>query len=173
MYKVFLFVAIALGSGCAKDHTKPPANIDFVSVKREKTFLYDIRYQSDIDVLDLFGRGERVGMVSGMLRCALADDHDFTMGTAIQFSAFGLIRSDENAQQTGTFSYLTRAFMVETSSDRSSERNLSVAELNHLLSNKQQIPCKVVVTAYGYKPYYSNTLHIPVADLLREINKPR
>lgn len=84
-----------------------------------------------------------------------------------------MIRSDENAQQTGTFSYLTRAFMVETSSDRSSERNLSVAELNHLLSKKQQIPCKVVVTAYGYKPYYSNTLHIPVADLLREINKPR
>lgn len=170
--KVLLCAFLVVCSACAKDPLKPPATLSFMSVEREKSLLYAIRYQSDIDVLDLFGRGERVGMISGMLRCALADDHDFTVGKAMQFSAFGLIRSEDNAGQKGAFSYLTRAFMVETSSDRSSERNLSVAELNHLLSNKQQIPCKVVVTAYGYKPYYSNTLHIPVADLLREINKP-
>jgi hypothetical protein len=48
-----------------------------------------------------------------------------------------------------------------------------VAELNQLLANKQQIPCKVVVTAYGYKPYYSNTMNHRSRDLLREINKPR
>jgi hypothetical protein len=64
-------------------------------VEREKSLLYVIRYQSDVDVLDLFDRGERVGVISGMLHCALADDHDFSVGKAIQFSATGLIRSEK------------------------------------------------------------------------------
>ncbi|WP_367085163.1 hypothetical protein ABV589_05240 [Pseudomonas sp. HOU2] len=173
MYRLLLCGLLAICSGCAKDHTKPPANLSFESVEREKSLLYIIRYQSDVDVLDLFDRGERVGMISGMLHCALADDHDFSVGKAIQFSASGLIRPEKNENNKGKFSYLTRAFLSETSSNRSSERNLSVTELNHLLANKQQIPCKVVVTAYGYKPYYSNIMNLPVADLLREINKPR
>ncbi|MEG0066447.1 MAG: hypothetical protein RR740_17790 [Pseudomonas sp.] len=173
MYKLFLCVVLAICSGCAKDHLQPPANLIFVSVERERSLLYVIRYQSDVDVRDLFGRGERQGMISGTLRCALADDHDFSVGKAIRFSAIGLIRSEKNQANETKFSYLTPAFITETSDNRSSERDLSVAEMNQLLSNKQQIPCKVVVTAYGYKPYYSNTMHIPVADLLREINKPR
>ncbi|MHA3736856.1 hypothetical protein ACXR0M_14445 [Pseudomonas sp. Eth.TT006] len=172
MYRLLLCGLLAICSGCAKDHVKPPANLSFESVEREKSLLYAIRYQSDVDVLDLFDRGERVGMISGMLRCALADDHDFSVGKAMQFSAFGLIRSDETENNKAKFSYLTHAFLSETSSNRNSERELSVEELNQLLANKQQIPCKVVVTAYGYKTYYSNTMNLPVADLLREINKP-
>lgn len=46
------------------------------------------------------------------------------------------------------------------------------SSLYALLSQRKSVPCKVVVTAYGYKPYYSNTMNIPTADLLREINKP-
>ncbi len=173
MYRLLLCGLLTICSGCAKDHVKPPANLSFESVERENSSLYVIRYQSDVNVLDLFDRGERVGMISGMLHCSLADDHDFSVGKAIQFSAFGLIRSEKNGDATAKFSYLTRAFLSETSNDRSSERDLSVTELNHFLSDKQQVPCKVVVTAYGYKPYYSNIMNIPVADLLREINKPR
>ncbi|WP_049828014.1 hypothetical protein [Pseudomonas sp. H1h] len=172
MYRLLLCGLLAMCSGCAKDHVKPPANLSFESAEREKSLLYVIRYQSDVDVLDFFGRGERVGMISGMLHCALADDHDFSVGKAIQFSASGLIRSDKNEDRKAKFSYFTRAFLSETSDNRSSERNLSATELNQLLANKQQIPCKVVVTAYGYKPYYSNTMNLPVAELLREINKP-
>lgn len=172
MYRLLICALLALCSGCAKDPVKPPANLGFASVHREKILTYDIRYQSDVDVLNLFDRGEGEGMASGMLICALADDQDFSVGKAIQFSAVGLIESEKSGIGGTGFSYLTRSFMVETSSNRSSRRNLSAPELNHLLANKQQIPCKVVVTAYGYKPYYSNTMNIPVADLLREINKP-
>ncbi|WP_238350005.1 hypothetical protein [Pseudomonas sp. SWRI111] len=107
-----------------------------------------------------------------MLKCALAEDQDFSVGKGIRFSAFGLIRSDKTEANSAKFSYFTRAFISETSSDRSSERNLTNVEMNNLLSNKTQVPCKVVITAYGYKPYYSNTMNIPTADLLREINKP-
>ncbi|MFP6833030.1 hypothetical protein PS619_04274 [Pseudomonas fluorescens] len=174
MHKLFPYILLGVCSGCAKDHVQPPANLIYVSVEREKSLLYDIRYESDIDVLDLFDRGERQGMASGTLECALADDYDFSVDKAIQFSAVGVIESEKKrVTAKAKFSYLTSVFLVETSSSRSSQRDLSASELNHLLANKQQIPCKVVVTAYGYKPYYSNTMNIPVADLLREINKPR
>lgn len=172
MFRFSLCAVLAFCSGCAKDHAKPPANLNYVSVERATFRLYAIRYQSDVDVLDLFDRGEGVGMASGTLECALADDHDFSVGKAMQFSAVGLIDSDVSQRKKEEFSYLTSAFLVETSSDRSSQRYLSTTELNNLLSNKNQIPCKVVITAYGYKPYYSNTMNIPTADLLREINKP-
>ena len=173
MYRLFLCVVLAVCSGCAKDHLQPPANLSYVSVDRSSSLLYVIKYQSDVNVLNLFGRGERQGMASGTLRCALADDHDFSVGKAIQFSAVGLVDSDVRENGNSKFSFSTSTFITETSSNRSTERDLSAAELNQLLSNKQQIPCKVVVTAYGYKPYYSNTMNIPVADLLREINKPQ
>lgn len=63
--------------------------------------------------------------------------------------------------------------MLQRCSCRPSPKdNLSVPELNDLLSRKKSIPCKVVITAYGYKTYSSNTMNIPTADLLREINKP-
>ncbi|UEB94166.1 hypothetical protein LIS66_17450 [Pseudomonas sp. HN2] len=172
MNRTLLCAFLAICSGCAKDHVMPAAHLKFMSVEREQSVLYVIRYQSDVDILDLFGLGEREGMISGMLKCALADDQDFSVGKGIRFSSYGLIRSEKTKSESAKFSYFTRAFMSETSSDQSSERHLSVAELNNLLSNKTQIPCKVVITAYGYKPYYSNTMNIPTADLLREINKP-
>ncbi|WP_439821942.1 hypothetical protein ACSPX5_13955 [Pseudomonas sp. HLG18] len=173
MHKFILCVFLVACAGCAKDHLKPPATLSFLSIDRKSgSLLYDIRYRSDIDVLDLFGRGERVGMASGSLECALADDTDFSVDKAIRFSAVGLVESDKGKGRDGSFSYITNAFLVETYNNRSSQRHLPTSELNQLLSGKQQIPCKVVVTAYGYKPYYSNTMNLPVADLLREVNKP-
>lgn len=113
-----------------------------------------------------------MGMASGMFECGLSDDQDFSIKKFMRFTAFGVIEPEKDVSSKVGFSYLTHTFMSELSNGGGSRRDLSVAELNHLLANKQQIPCKVVITAYGYKPYYSNTMNIPVADLLREINKP-
>ena len=57
MYRFFLCVVLAVCSGCAKDHLQPPANLSYVSVDRSSSLLYVIKYQSDVDVLNLFGRG--------------------------------------------------------------------------------------------------------------------
>lgn len=99
MCRFLLCALLAVCSGCAKDHAKPPANLNYVSVERESFRLYAIRYQSDVDVLDLFNRGEGVGMASGTLECALADDHDFSVDKAMQFSAVGLIDSDVSKRE--------------------------------------------------------------------------
>lgn len=112
------------------------------------------------------------GAASTMFECPLGDDQNFSITNRFRYSAYGLIEVDETSQAGGKFNYMTSAFC-----DRPKitvlRKRISVQELNDLLFGKQQIPCKVVVTAYGYKPYYSNTMNLPVADLLREINKPR
>ncbi|VVP20467.1 hypothetical protein [Pseudomonas fluorescens] len=174
MKKLWIFLLAVLCSSCAKDHSVPPANLGFLKVERENNgTLYAIHYNSDVNLLDLFGRGMREGAASTMLKCALGEDEDFSITNRFRYSAYGVIDEDDANRTREKFNYVTSAFLRQTQNNGTSQEYLSVDELNSLLSAKQQIPCKVVVTAYGYKPYYSNTMHIPVADLLREINKPR
>lgn len=174
MKRMSVLLLAILCSSCAKDHSVPPANLDFLSIERSSIgLLYKIHYDSDVNLLDLFGRGMGVGAASTMLECALGDDQNFSITNRFRYSAYGLIEVDEASHAGGKFNYMTSAFLRQTQNNGTSREDLTVQELNGLLSGKQQIPCKVVVTAYGYKPYYSNTMNIPVADLLREINKPR
>ncbi|KOX98888.1 hypothetical protein AM274_28370 [Pseudomonas nunensis] len=173
--KILMWLLLAMMcSSCAKEHNKSSAIVEFLSVKREEGLpLYDISFSSNIDLQDLYGRGEGLGQASTNLNCALENDSDFSVGNTIERSAYGLIEKSAPGHVQGAFNYVTRAFLSETRNKGTSRRNLSVDELNSILANKTDIPCKVVITAYGYKPYYSNTMHIPTADLLREINKPR
>jgi len=174
MKRLSVLLLAILCSSCAKDHTVPPANLHFLSVERESIgLLYKIHYGSDVNLLDLFGRGMGKGAASTMFECPLGDDQNFSITNRFRYSAYGLIEVDETSPASGKFNYMTSAFLRQTQNNGTSQEDLSVQELNALLLGKQQIPCKVVVTAYGYKPYYSNTMNLPVADLLREINKPR
>jgi hypothetical protein len=174
MKKLFVLLLVALCSACAKDHSVPPANLVYLSVVREEDFdVYDIRYTSDVDALNLFGKGDREGIASAQLQCALGEDQDFSVGHFQRNSAYGLLERDQLNKDALRYSYVTSAFLRKTKSNGSSEGDLSVAELHVLLSNRTSVPCKVIITAYGYNAYYSNTLHIPTTDLLREINKPK
>lgn len=173
MNKILLFLLVAACSSCAKDHNKLAADLKFLSVEREGALsLYDIRFSSDMNIQDLYGRGEGVGQASTMLVCALERDDDFSVDHTIERSAYGLIEKKSSGNTAGEFSYVSSAFLSETLNKGTSRRNLSADELNAMLLSKKNIPCKVVVTAYGYKPYYSKTMSIPSADLLREVNKP-
>lgn len=174
MKRIVLVLLILACASCAKDHNKPSADLAFVSVEREGDLpLYDVSFSASVNLQDLYGQGEGLGQASTKLICALENDSDFSVGNIIERSAYGLIEKSAIAHSPGAFNYVTRAFLSETRNKGTSRRNLSVSELNSMLANKADIPCKVVITAYGYKPYYTNTLHIPTTDLLREINKPK
>jgi len=173
MKKILLLLLIITCSSCAKDHGKTAADLDFLSIERINDLnLYTIHYSSNINVMDLYGRGIGEGVASTKLLCALDNDNDFSVEHTLERSAYGLIYQD-SPQTTGKkFNFLTKAFLSETLNLGQSRRDLSISELNRLLSNRETIPCKVVITAYGFKPYYSNSMLLPTADLLREINKP-
>lgn len=173
MKVIILLMLAIMCSACAKDHNIPSANLSYASVVRSTSKItYGISFGSDTNILDLYGQGMREGASSIIFNCALGADQDFSKGHSIQLTAIGAIDVDESNRAAGRFNYVSNVFLYETNDRGSLARNLSIKELNSLLSDKKNIPCKVVITAYGYKPYYSNTLNIPTADLLREINKP-
>ncbi|AKA22722.1 hypothetical protein PCL1606_12670 [Pseudomonas chlororaphis] len=160
-------------ASCAKDHGQPPADLDFVSVERKGDLpLYVIRYHSSLNILDLYGRGTGEGIASARLICALEDDDDFSVEHEIERSAYGRIQQAPARTNGSSSDFITEAFLSETLNKGQSRRNLDADELNRLLANKKALPCKAVITAYGYKAYYSKPMELPVADLLREINKP-
>lgn len=170
MKKIFTLLFVMLCTSCVKDHGKPPANLEFMSVARIEDFTaYSIHFSSDIDLLDLYGKGRGKGQISTQLLCALGSDLDFNVEHFMEPSASGLINDNDSHSTGKKFNYFTRTLL--SNSFEPSQPTKVIAELNRLLANKQTIPCKAVITAYGYKPYYSNTLQLPVADLLREINK--
>ncbi|KPN91671.1 hypothetical protein AL066_15555 [Pseudomonas nunensis] len=173
MKNSLLLLLLILVSSCAKDHVMPAANLSYVSIEREdQSFLYDIHYKSDINFLDLFGKGESEGVASAILECALGDDQDISVERFRQLSAYGVIEADQVKTDGQSYRYVTSAFFKRTIKNGTGDDDLSIKEINSILLNKSSIPCKAVLTAYGYKPYYSNVMNVPVADLLREVNKP-
>ncbi|BAV77119.1 hypothetical protein PCAU_4910 [Pseudomonas chlororaphis subsp. aurantiaca] len=172
MKNLFTLLFVMLCASCAKNHGKTPANLEFVSTSRIENFTaYTIHFNSDVDLLDLYGKGRGRGQISTKLLCALGADQDFTVGHFMEPSASGLIEDDTLHSSREKFSYLTSALLSDTFEPTQPKR--TIHELNQLLANKQNIPCKAVITAFGYKAYYSNTLQLPVAGLLHEINKPK
>jgi len=173
MKKSIALLLMVVCSGCAREHVKPEADLSYMSVERDNRYpIYDVSYSSNINLLDLFDRGEGVGYAAAFLVCALGNDQDFSIGHHMQFAALGSIKGDGQSQEKGTFNYVTSALLSEVSNSGGSRRNLASNELNEILADKSSIPCRVRITAYGYETYYSNAMYIPTADLLREINKP-
>lgn len=170
MKKVLLIALIVLCSACAKDHGKPIASLSYSAITaRPGTGLYDIRFTADIDLLNLFDVNEN--LIGGRLRCALSHDNDFSVDHVMAQSARGPIERAAPPKSEGDFVFIATVFFTETLDNGTSDRTLEGAELNRIFSSKQAIPCKYIVTAYKFKPYYSGTLLIPVMDILREINR--
>ncbi|MFA2533205.1 hypothetical protein [Pseudomonas chlororaphis] len=115
----------------------------------------------------------RDGIATAYFICALGDDQDFSVGPHLRDYAAGLIEEDATQTSASIFNFTTRLPLNETPNNGQSKTYLSKNQLNKLLANKQSIPCKVVITAYGYNPYYSMPMELPVKDLLREIRKPK
>jgi len=171
MWKIFISVLLVLCTACAKDHHKPVAQLtytDFVSIGNG---LYDLEFRSDIDLLNLFQRGE--GFIGGMMHCALSDDTDFSIEHVLQQSGYGSIESGAHGSSDQGFEFVATISFRETFNEGRSSRSITEAELRALLSGKATIPCKYVATIYGFKPYYSGTLMVPVRDVFRELDRSK
>lgn len=170
MQKLFVAVLCVLCAACAKEHGKPIASLSYTDITvKPGTGLYDLRFKSDVDLLNLFQRDE--SPVGGMLHCALADDTNFAVDHVMKESGYGAIQVDSQSAANGNFAFVATIFFKETFKGGRSTRTLTDTELHGLLSGKQAIPCKYVATAYGFKPYYSDALMVPTQDILREVDR--
>lgn len=169
MWKICISVLLVLCTACAKDHHKPVAQLTYAGFVSTGNGLYDLEFRSDIDLLNLFQRGE--GFIGGMMHCALSDDTDFSIGHVLQQSGYGSIEPGARGSSGQGFEFVATIFFRETFNEGRSSRSITDAELRGLLSGRATIPCKYVATIYGFKPYYSGTLMVPVQDILRAIER--
>lgn len=167
--RLLVIVIFLLCTACAKDHHKPVAQLIYTDFVSTGNGLYDLGFRSDIDLINLFQRGE--GFIGGRVKCALSDDTDFSIKHVLQQSGYGSIEPDIRGSSTQGFTFVVTIFFRETLDESMSSRSITDAELRVLLSGKVTIPCKYVATIYGFKPYYSGTLMVPVRDIFRELER--
>jgi hypothetical protein len=168
MRRILLVALLALCTACAKDHGKPIASLSYVNISaKPNEDLYSIDFSSDVDLLNLFHANE--SLIGGRLVCALSDDEDFSVEHVLKQSASGQIEPATPALVDDRFAFVATMLFTETLDNGTSDRILSANEISTLISERQQIPCRYIMTAYNVEPYYSGVLLLPTKDILREI----
>lgn len=164
---LWLVVLFLLGA-CANDHHIPPAKLSYLGLSGEDAGEYEVRFAADADLLDIFKPED--SPVGGLLRCSLVSDMP-NENSSERYVAKGLIYAVEPKSTVAPFLFSSSIMFVENINDGRSYRDLSVQELGVILGGKQSMPCVYWATAYGFKPYRSGVLQVPVADILRESDK--
>jgi hypothetical protein len=155
--------------GCAKDHHIPPAELGYLGVSRKSENLYEVRFLSDTDLLNVFKSED--SPVGGMLRCSLVGDDMPNEHSSERYVAKGLVTTINPVSSAMPFGFKSSIMFVESLNDGRSFRALRGLELQEILSARQSVPCVYWATAYGFKTYHSGVLQVPVADVLRELGK--
>lgn len=163
MRKLFLCLMIVVCASCARNHGKPIANITYLGVDRYlDRNIYPVSFSSDVDVVSLFK--SRIGL---SLLCPLDEDKDFSIAHQMSNYGEGLIEpiiTDDGPAFKADLMFFKR-------NDSTNQKLLKSDELRSWLGQRESLACKVRINSYSYKVYLSETMNIPTADLLREVNK--
>ncbi|MFJ5287309.1 hypothetical protein ACIP66_26190 [Pseudomonas sp. NPDC088429] len=157
--RLLLLLVFLACTSCAMNHGKPIAKITYSGVERyQDTRIYQVSFKSDVDVLDLFK-----SRISQTLLCSLNGDTDFSVAHRIDQYAEGMIERKSSANE------FKADLLFSQVKDASSDSVMSSDQMKAVLQQKKTIVCKVRVNAYSYKTYFSESMEIPSADLLREV----
>lgn len=155
--------------GCAKDHNIPPAKLDYLELSRKSKNSYQVKFTSDTDLLNVFKPEQST--IGGLLLCSLSSDNAQNEHYTEQYVSSGLISAVEPDSSSKPFVYDSSLIFVESLNEGRSRRTLEARELRDILSAKPSVPCVYRSPAYGFKPFVSGVLAIPVSDILREQDK--
>ncbi|UVM52084.1 hypothetical protein LOY38_08635 [Pseudomonas sp. B21-015] len=161
--KFFLLVTVFVLGGCSFNQDKALANLDFSRIARVRdTPVYNLYFSADIDIL-----GSYKSRVGEKLMCALADDVDFNLDHRMKYFAQGAVARDKT--QPG-FKFVSQIIFNESISAGASERALGVPELKGLLSNKEYVACRFLVSATMTNTYFSNVMYVPVVRIKQAVD---
>jgi hypothetical protein len=168
MNKVRVFASlliVSLCSACMRDHHQPIANLAYLrSQPVEGRISFHLYFASDLDLDEVYSHLEGSGKIGQRLYCSLEREPQFSMGHVIP--AFGEGTVERIGQDGGRYLYLSSLHFAETSDEGRSDRFIDQRRFKEILAGRRNVPCKVVMTAYGYKAYFSNILLLPADDLL-------
>lgn len=158
-------------AGCASAPNKPIATLRYLAMEPSGKYGYDMLFTSDIDLTDLYDRTHtRVAQVGTNVVCALGEDRVFDVNHNTQLVIQGWASQPASQRPDGQF--LLRMQVMATNKQFGSTERLAPSTITTLLNGKTAIPCKAWVTAYFFKAYYSHTMYVPTADILKTLGKP-
>ena len=163
---------ILFSAGCTSAEA-PVAKLSFSSIYKAGTE-YSIIFRADRDMESFFSyNGKKV--VVQRLVCALDEDRDFK----IEHDMHRFFRGDLTLQEKETehrYRYVSNGNFFTSLDNGGHKRVIQSDEVLRLLADEVTIDCKVVMTIYLSKPYYSDTMKIPVVamtDVLKAAAAPR
>ncbi|MDR3445869.1 MULTISPECIES: hypothetical protein [unclassified Dyella] len=170
-YKLVLPVFMILACTACYSTPEPPATLTFTSFA-PKRYSYELTFDSDTDFFAPYWVRGRRPVVGRFLTCSLDDDTDFSVKHTLRRFMMGNVDYGEPkavGQQTA-FTYKVLLDFEETNNGGTTSEHLNAVTVNELLAGRSTIPCKVVMTIFWSKPYYSKTMQVPVKALLDAAN---
>lgn len=164
MSRFFLMFLLVACSACSMNHGKPIAGLVYSGVEElEDTGIYQIRFHSDVQILELFKSHISQGLV-----CAVDDDLDFSVAHTLRRSGFGLVERDEKGTPND---YKAEVIFRESTGEKGAEFFPGGPELGRWIATKPFISCVFRTHTTTYKTYFSEIIRVPTTDLARAINR--
>lgn len=155
-------------SACVTDHGQKAADLAFVSFQKDsQAYYYQVSFSSNIELLNLFTPSQELSVISKKLICSLDTPVVFDMNHRIDTYAEGDFQSVSSSSTE--FVYQADIYFAQTNSQGTSFDYLSADDISEQLAERTSLPCKVKITLFPYRAYYSNTLNVPVQQVLEAI----
>lgn len=134
---------------------------------------YRIKFESNINLDLLYGEKNDEKVVSPRLVCSLVDDVDFSVDHNLVkfFRGHFEVGSIKSNLEESQFNYESIGNFYISQDRGTSKRVIDDIDLIQILRLRTTISCRVVMTIYLRKPYYSTIMHIPTAEIVAEINR--
>ncbi|WP_103498603.1 MULTISPECIES: hypothetical protein [unclassified Pseudomonas] len=150
--------AFSVLPGCVQTPRIPATEIKLISIQAEEHLL-KAHISANRELTSLFRTYENANQLPPSLICSLDGDRDFSVNHRIKLSASGTVELDQDQARNGRFNYTAILFLVEKS-DGGSNYSVDPVQMMQLNALEPSISCKVAITAYGYKAFYSNEIEV-------------
>lgn len=174
MKRLFVVFIFLLCSACAKRPTLPVIEIDFVSVGEggDRSPL-SVKFSSRTDVLNFFQSATGESQLGETLFCSLDKDVEFKdFEQLTQYLVGDLVELNGSESESGHV-YVSRLSSMKKEDEGVSNVFMPVSELLRVLNERNAVSCKVFTSAYSFGGYYSKSMLIPAADIVRVIQEKR
>ena len=150
------------------DQPKPRATLHFERMYQLPTTTV-VEFTANLHIEDLYAKHRHQKVVRKYLKCALGEDVDFAVENKMRYAFEGTLQLHGSfmAGDKNKVRYLSHGDFYELPPQSNNLELLRGQKLVDVVGTKKSVPCKVIMTVYFSSPYYSNTMQIPAADILK------
>ncbi len=165
----FIFLAALLCTACTKTADIPPANLTLSSYGPGQKNLYAVNFSSNIDLLNAFSTYEKANQLTPMLICSLEHGTDVSSARPLNIKAEGRVEATRRTKTS--YGFVSDLVFYYTTPEGDQRNQNDYEAIKPLIAKQDTIPCRVRITAYGYKTYYTNTLSIPAPLMMEQMSR--